>query len=54
MSETEAILLAALKDARSDVESWGAYASEYFKEKWDLAGDLARIDAVIAQFDGGA
>jgi hypothetical protein len=45
----EAELLAALKEAREDVSSWGAYASEYFRDKWDLAGDLARYDAVIAK-----
>jgi hypothetical protein len=45
----EAELLAALKEARSDIDSWAAYASEYFKDKWDLAGDLARYDAIIAK-----
>lgn len=36
-------LRAALLDALEDVEHWGAYASEYFQEKWNLAGDIARI-----------
>lgn len=40
-------LRAALAEAREDVASWGAYASDYFQEKWDLAGDLARIDAAL-------
>lgn len=39
----------ALRQAREDLESWGAYASDYFKEKWDLAGDLARIDAELGR-----
>jgi hypothetical protein len=41
----------ALKEAREDVASWGAYASDYFQEKWNLAGDLARIDAALAEPD---
>jgi hypothetical protein len=36
-------LRAALVEAADDLESWGAYAGEYFREKWDLAGDVARI-----------
>lgn len=34
-----------IKDARYNMESWGEYASKYFREKWDLADDLARLDA---------
>jgi hypothetical protein len=34
-----------LSVAREAVENWASYADAYFKEKWDLAGDLARIDA---------
>ncbi len=34
---------ADLDEAREDVEGWAAYAGEYFREKHDLAGDLARI-----------
>jgi hypothetical protein len=26
--------------AADDIESWGAYAGEYFQEKWDLSGDI--------------
>jgi len=40
-------LRAALKDARVSVEGWADYASDYIKEKWDLKGDLARIDAAL-------
>jgi hypothetical protein len=36
-------LRAALVEAADDLEMWGAYAGEYFREKWDLAGDVARI-----------
>jgi len=42
-------LRAALREARDDVDSWGAYASPYFQEKWDLEGDLARIDAALKE-----
>lgn len=38
---------AALIAARSDMEGWAAYADEYFREKHNLAADLARIDAVL-------
>ena len=40
-------LRAALKDARVSLEGWADYASDYIKEKWDLKGDLARIDAAL-------
>lgn len=40
-------LRAALRDARVSVEGWADYASDYIKEKWDLKGDLARIDAAL-------
>ena len=42
-------LEAALKDARVSVEGWADYASDYIKEKWDLKGDLARIDAALGE-----
>jgi ABC-type molybdenum transport system ATPase subunit/photorepair protein PhrA len=32
---------AALLEAAGAIESWGAYAGEYFQTKWDLAGDIA-------------
>jgi len=37
----------ALKRAREDMESWGEYASDFIREKWDLEGDLAAIDAAL-------
>jgi hypothetical protein len=37
----------ALKDARECVEGWASYAGDYFRDKHDLEGDLARIDAVL-------
>ena len=47
-------LIKALVRARDDMEGWGAYASPYFQEKWDLAADLAALDAVIPQIDPNA
>ena len=38
----------ALGDAIECVESWAAYATDYFREKHDLAGDLARLRAALA------
>jgi hypothetical protein len=40
-------LESALRRARDDMDGWAAYASEYFHEKHDLAGDLAAIDAAL-------
>ena len=40
---------AALREARENMEAWAAYASDYFKEKHDLEGDLAKIDAALAK-----
>jgi len=34
------LLRSGYEEAVVDVESWAAYASDYFKEKWDLEGDL--------------
>jgi hypothetical protein len=41
-------LTKALRDARDMVQSWSGYASDYFKDKHDLAGDLAELDAALA------
>jgi len=35
--------LDALKNAHDDVLDWGAYAGDYFKDKHDLEGCVARI-----------
>lgn len=40
-------LRAALRRAREDLEAWSGYASEYFREKHDLNGDLAAIDTTL-------
>lgn len=48
-AENEA-LRKALLEASEEVAAWGAYASEYFQEKHDLAGCVARLhDAAMAK-----
>lgn len=39
-------LEAALKAAAEDIGDWGAYASQYLQEKWDLAGEVKRYTAI--------
>jgi hypothetical protein len=36
-----------LTNARDDMEDWGSYASDYFREKYNLAGDLAAITEAL-------
>ncbi|MFJ4385505.1 hypothetical protein ACIP02_14290 [Pseudomonas sp. NPDC089408] len=43
-AENEA-LRKALLEASEEVAAWGAYASEYFQEKHDLAGCVAKLHA---------
>ena len=38
----EAKLKAQAAEAYADVEEWAAYASEYFRAKWDLAGTMQK------------
>lgn len=46
MNEVERKLRAALHELASELADWGAYAGEYFKEKWDLDGTVARFHAI--------
>ena len=39
----------ALERAREMVSDWGTYAPEYFKQKHNLAGDLAWLDGRIGK-----
>jgi hypothetical protein len=41
----------ALREAIEDIESWAAYASEYFQEKHDLAGCLAKHRKTLGLMD---
>ena len=45
-------LAEALREARAMVEDWAGYASEYFQDKHDLQGDLAKLDAALAAQQG--
>lgn len=38
----------ALADAIESVEEWAGYASDYFREKHDLAGTLKGLRAALA------
>lgn len=40
-----------LREARDMVECWSGYASPYFQDKHDLAGDFAKIDAILAKLE---
>jgi hypothetical protein len=41
-------LEAALSEAIEDIEHWGGYAGEYFQDKWDLKGSIAKARAALA------
>ena len=52
--------LDALECAKEAIEEWGSYASDYFKQKYNLDGDVDDCDAAIealrarlAQCDAG-
>ena len=40
-------LRALLSEAIEEVENWGAYASPYFQQKHDLAGELKRLRSAM-------
>lgn len=42
-------LLNALKEATEDIADWGSYASDFFQEKHNWAGDIAKYRAIIAE-----
>jgi hypothetical protein len=43
------ILEKALTQARDDLADWGAYASDYFQEKWGLEADIAAVEAALVE-----
>lgn len=47
LSDRAERLAEALREARDMVEDWAGYASEYFQDKHDLQGDLAKLDAAL-------
>jgi hypothetical protein len=40
-----------LGEAAENISDWGAYASEYFQEKWNLAGDIEQARKAIESVD---
>jgi hypothetical protein len=48
LTDENSLLRAALKEAIEEVEFWGAYAGDYFKDKHNLDGALAKLRAVLA------
>ena len=40
-----------LREAKDRIVEWAGYASPYFREKHDLEGDLAHIDAALEAKD---
>jgi hypothetical protein len=49
LEAVNAELLEALKEAALAIEDWGSYASDYFRERWDLQGDINAARAAIAK-----
>jgi hypothetical protein len=45
-------LVGALRDAVEMIEFWSGYASDYFKEKHDLDGDIAKVRAAFTKANG--
>jgi hypothetical protein len=41
------VLEETLRFAHDCVTEWGSYADDYFREKHDLIGDLAKIEAIL-------
>lgn len=48
-AERERELVEALKTARERIADWAEYADTYFRDKWDLVGDLRAIDDLLAK-----
>jgi hypothetical protein len=47
-------LAKGLHEAYEMVDSWGAYAGDYFQEKWDLEGDLRQLAETYAKYEAWA
>ena len=47
----EAELAEECADAWESAVDWGAYASEYFQEKWNLAADKERLTKACERVD---
>lgn len=49
LTRKNADLIEALEEALSDLESWGSYVSDYFKEKHGFAEDLQAIRVILGK-----
>lgn len=47
LRERNETLTEALREAIDAIDEWGAYASDYFQEKWDLAGQITKLRGVL-------
>lgn len=47
-------LRALLLEASEEIDSWGSYASEYFQQKHDLSGTVAKFHAAAMAKEGNA
>lgn len=54
LHSVNAQLLEALEEAADDIESWGAYATEYFQKRHNLQGAINKARAAIAAAKGEA
>lgn len=52
LHEVNAELVEALKEAIEAIDEWGAYASPYFQNKYDLQSDINKARAALAKATG--
>ena len=52
LHEVNAELVGALEEAAENIAEWGAYASEYFQNKYDLQGDIDKARAALHKAQG--
>ncbi len=52
LHEVNAELVEALKEAIEAIDEWGAYASPYFQNKYDLQSDINKAKAALAKATG--
>ncbi len=52
LHEVNAELVEALEEATEKIADWGAYAGEYFQNKYDLQADIDKAKAALAKATG--
>lgn len=48
------LILQSLKEAKEMVQTWGAYADKYYQKKWDLKGNIEKLQQAIKAAEEGA